>query len=198
MRQLSICLVAAAIALTAAACKNDNANKVGGGSSIAQTTTTDNSAQEQTLIDNTREFLHRAFDLGDTAYTREHATADMVDHNPAPNQKPGVEGLVDFIREWRTAFPDAKIVVNDIVAKGEKVWIYNTLSGTNTGTFMGKPASGKKISVEGVDIVRIVDGKMVEHWGWFDQMKFMEQMGMMPDMNAAAAPAAGDTAKKAG
>ncbi|MGH7601513.1 MAG: ester cyclase, partial [bacterium] len=81
---------------------------------------------------------------------------------------------------FRTAFPDLQVTVEDIIAKGDKVWVYTTMRGTNKGEFMGMPATGKKIEVKGIDIVRFVNGKAVEHWGVSDDLTMMQQLGMIP------------------
>ena len=77
----------------------------------------------------------------------------------------------------RTAFPDLKFTVNDMAAKGDKVWVYITISGTQDGPFMDMPASGKKVNVDGFDLVRFANGKAVEHWGLSDDMAMMTQLG---------------------
>lgn len=62
----------------------------------------------------------------------------------------------------------------------EAQWAYTTMRGTHRGDFMGLAASGKKIEVKGVDIVRFANGKAVEHWGWNDDYTMMMQLGMLP------------------
>ena len=68
-----------------------------------------------------------------------------------------------------------------MLAKGDKVVSYITMSGTQKGPFMDMPASGKKFSVKGIDIVRFKDGKAVEHWGVTDSMAMMQQLGAVPE-----------------
>ncbi len=109
------------------------------------------------------------------------------EHEIEPGQTPGLAGLKKQMGDFRAAFPDLKFTVNDIVAEGDKVWAHITMSGTNTGSFMGMPATGKSTSFQGVDIVRITNGKAVEHWGYYDNMKMMSDLGMMPPMGATEA-----------
>jgi predicted ester cyclase len=67
-----------------------------------------------------------------------------------------------------------------MVAEGDKVMAHVTMTGTNSGPMMGMPATNKQVSVDGIDLIMIKDGKATERWGYFDTMKFMAQMGMMP------------------
>jgi steroid delta-isomerase-like uncharacterized protein len=109
---------------------------------------------------------------------------DFVDHDPFPGQKPGFDGLKAAFTEFRSAFPDFKFTVNHIVAESDWVCIQFTMTGTNKGPFMGMPATGKSISVEGYDLIHIVDGKATEHWGIIDNGTMMMQLGMMPPPGA--------------
>ena len=105
---------------------------------------------------------------------------DMVDHNPPPIEKPGLEGLKDMFRMYFSAFPDIKIQVEDVIAEGDKVVMRATTTGTHQGEFMGIPATGKTVSFGEIHVVRIEGGKMVEHWGIEDQMGMMQQLGVIP------------------
>ena len=105
---------------------------------------------------------------------------DMVDHNPPPTDKPGLEGVKDMFRMFLSAFPDLSIQVDDVIAEGDKVVMRATTTGTHQGDFMGIAATGKKISYGEIHIVRIAGGKMVEHWGIEDQMGMMQQLGVVP------------------
>jgi len=84
--------------------------------------------------------------------------------------------LAQVMTMFRTGFPDLQITVEDIIAKGDKVWAYTTMRGTNKGEFMGRPATGKKIEIKGVGIMRFVNGKAVEHWGVYDGLAMMQQL----------------------
>jgi steroid delta-isomerase-like uncharacterized protein len=155
------------------------------GGSMAGTAAVDSSAAtEQKNMDIAREFIDKVFNNGDTAFAAQHTAANFVDHNPSPGQGPGVEGFIKGVTEFRSAFPDLHMTVDDMMAKGDKVIIRSTMTGTNKGAMMGTPATNKPIKVEAIDIVTIVDGKQTEHWGQFDGMAMMTQMGMMPPMDA--------------
>jgi steroid delta-isomerase-like uncharacterized protein len=90
---------------------------------------------------------------------------DMVDHNPPPGDKPGLDGMKDMMRMFFNAFPDLEVRVEDLIAEGDKVVMRATTTGTHQGDFMGIPATGKKISYGEIHVLRMADGKMAEHWG---------------------------------
>ena len=86
--------------------------------------------------------------------------------------------MKDMANIFRTAFPDIKVTVPDMIAEGDKVVGDMSFAGTNTGEFMGMPATNKTISIEEIHIARIANVKMVEHWGIADEMGMMTQLGL--------------------
>ena len=108
--------------------------------------------------------------------------ADSVIEHYEPGQKVSRSRAlsVQTMNMMRTAFPDLQITVEDIIAKGDKVWAYTIMRGTNKGAFMGMPATGKKIEVKGVIIVRFVNGKGVERWVLNDDYTMFRQLGVIP------------------
>ena len=98
-----------------------------------------------------------------------YITEDMIEHQPLPPGTPkGAAGVKAYFKMIREAYPDLHGTPTMILADGDKVLIYATWEGTNKGKFMGKPASNKKVSWGVGDIIRLVNGKAVEHWGWGD------------------------------
>lgn len=195
----AIALMLLAPALSLLACGDKKTEGTGGGdSAAANTTATDGgmTAEETTNIDLTRQFIEKAINNGDTAFAREHTDPAFVEHNLVPGQKPGFDGFLEWLAMNRVAFPDFKITINDIFAKGDRVVMLSTMTGTNSGPMMGQPATNKSMKVDGVDIIRIKNGKMTDHWGQIDAMKMMTDLGMMPPMGAPP-PAAGDAATQA-
>ena len=91
--------------------------------------------------------------------------------------EPGIEGLKDLVRAWRTGFPDAVQRVDQIMAIGDTVIVRLTWEGTHLGEFLGVPPSGKRVSVETIGIDRVVDGKVVEGWGQLDMLGLMTTIG---------------------
>ncbi len=106
--------------------------------------------------------------------------ADTVDHVLPPELPPGLDGQKAFIGMFISAFPDIKMTVEDEIAEGDKVVTRWTAAGTHTGELMGIPATGKQVTMKGVDINRFSGGKNVEHWGQLDQMGLMQQLGVVP------------------
>jgi len=97
-------------------------------------------------------------------------------HTPTLDTPTAKARLAQGMAMSRTGFPDLQITVEDIIAKGDKVWAYITMRGTNKGEFMGRPATGKKIEIKGVDIMRFVNGKAVEHGSLYDGLAMMQQL----------------------
>ncbi len=105
---------------------------------------------------------------------------NYIEHDPEPGQAPGAEGLRGIMKMLFTGFPDIKVTVNQMIAEGDVVSVAVTTTGTHNGDFMGIPATGKEISITEVHMMRMVSGKMVEHWGLADGMGMMHQLGVMP------------------
>lgn len=79
-----------------------------------------------------------------------------------------VEGQRIRLQSFRTAFPDVSLVIEDMVAEGDLVAFRFTMSGTHRGPFQGIDPTGRRISVPGLDLVRLKDGLLTEHWGGAD------------------------------
>ncbi|MBX7057516.1 MAG: ester cyclase [Leptospirales bacterium] len=91
---------------------------------------------------------------------------DFINQTAPPGAARGAESLLHFFTEiLRPAFPDLRVEIHDQVAEGDRVVTRKSIHGTHLGPFMGIPASGKKTTIEVIDIVRVRDGKYVEHWG---------------------------------
>jgi steroid delta-isomerase-like uncharacterized protein len=84
------------------------------------------------------------------------------------------------------AFPDMKATVEDLLADGDKVIARVSYRGTHHGAFMGIPPTGKPITVMGINIFRIANGKMVEHWGLTDRITALRQLGVAPPLGQAS------------
>lgn len=107
---------------------------------------------------------------------------DIIEHEEGfPGQPPGKEGVKFFVNTLREAFPDIKAKAGNTLADGNLAAGEATLTGTHKGEFMGVPASGKSFEVDSVDIIRVEDGKVAEHWGVTDNMSLMQQIGAIPE-----------------
>ena len=105
----------------------------------------------------------------------------------------GPEGLIDLIKTWRTAFPDGRMTVDDIIVEGDLVGIRNTWHGTQTESFYGIPPSGKEVHVTSVGLDRVKDGQVAEGWGELDMVGMMQQLGAMPVVGPGAFASGNDT-----
>jgi steroid delta-isomerase-like uncharacterized protein len=107
---------------------------------------------------------------------------DIVEHEEGfPGQPPGKEGVKFFVSTLREAFPDIRAKAGVTLADGNLAAGEATLTGTHKGEFMGVPASDKSFEVASVDIIRVEDGKVAEHWGVTDTMSLMQQIGAIPE-----------------
>jgi len=134
--------------------------------------------QDKALI---RRFIEELFNQGNMSLADEILAPNFVENEQLPPGIPnGREGVKVMSTMLRSAFPDFKATIEDILAEGDKVVIRMTWSGTHKGEFMGIPATGKSISIGVIDIIRIAGGKLVEHWGQMDSMGLMQQIGAIP------------------
>jgi predicted ester cyclase len=107
--------------------------------------------------------------------------SDYVEHYNDAGYPPTRDGFKRSMTDLFTSFPDVHIKVDLIVADTSCAFCHYTMTGTNTGSILGAP-NGKQISIQGVDIMRFRNHKGVEHWGYNEEMKMMQQMGIMPQM----------------
>jgi steroid delta-isomerase-like uncharacterized protein len=106
---------------------------------------------------------------------------DFVEHEKLPPEiPPGREAPKLLFTMLRSAFPDFKATIEHLVAEGDTVVVSMAWTGTQKGEFMGVPATGKSISIGVIDIIRLAEGKFVEHWGIMDSMALMQQLGAIP------------------
>ncbi|HNQ62018.1 MAG TPA: ester cyclase [Bacteroidia bacterium] len=126
--------------------------------------------------------IYTAFSTGNTAELPNYVDPNIIEHAPDPNIKEtGLEGLTKMIETYRASFPDLKMEVMSMVAEGDVVTAHFKMTGTNTGPMGEMPATNRPMDIAGVDIIKFKDGKAVEHWGYYEEMKMMEQMGMMQE-----------------
>jgi predicted SnoaL-like aldol condensation-catalyzing enzyme len=106
---------------------------------------------------------------------------DYIQHNPDVRQ--GKTGFVDFHRGFFAAIPDSCATINQIVAEGDLVFVYNTVTGTHTGKgFLDYPPTGNKLKFDVVDMFRLRDGKLCEHWDVADTRALFLQVGAIKEV----------------
>jgi steroid delta-isomerase-like uncharacterized protein len=126
--------------------------------------------------------MYDALNAGDIDGFGDLLADDFVEHEVSPGLEPTKEGVKAFFRMYKAAFPDMHMDVQDLIVGGDKVVARTKATGTNQGEFMGMPATGKSVDVELIDIMRFGDdGLAHEHWGVFDAMKMMQQLGVVPE-----------------
>ena len=131
-----------------------------------------------------RRFYEELWSQGGLETIPELVSEDFVDHHSLPGAPPGREGPAALITTWRTAFPDMRETVEDLIAEGEKVVGRFTMRGTHSGEFMGVPATGRSVTMSGIDIVRVEGGKIVEFWYGEHLLELMQQLGAVPGFTA--------------
>jgi steroid delta-isomerase-like uncharacterized protein len=118
-----------------------------------------------------------AIDTGDAAIIARFLAPDYVEHASAfPNLRPGVDGVHDVFRLGNVAFTNFRHVIEDQVAEGDRVVTRVTATGDHVGDYWGVSATGKTVSMEGIAIHRIADGKIAEHWGKSDLYGLLQRM----------------------
>jgi steroid delta-isomerase-like uncharacterized protein len=107
---------------------------------------------------------------------------DFIEHEQSPGLTPTKDGVIAFFRMYIAAFPDLRMEPQDVLVSGDKVVVRVRATGTHQGEFMGMPPTGKSFDVELIDILRFGDdGLAHEHWGVFDALKMMQQLGAIPE-----------------
>ena len=101
----------------------------------------------------------------------------VVSHSPFPGQQPGRDGFKAALAQFRAAFRSLQIFIRDIVASGDKVVGYFTVTGVHSGDFMGIAATGKLVTYDEMVIVRFANGRIAEHWSVADTLSMMLALG---------------------
>lgn len=106
---------------------------------------------------------------------------NFVSHGAPPGLPPGREGVRIWATIFRKAFPDIRSTAEEVIVEGDKVVERFTAGGTFNREFMGIPPTGKSGSTTGINIFRVANGKIVEHWGNSDDLGMMQKMGIIPE-----------------
>ena len=106
--------------------------------------------------------------------------ADFVDHSVPPGLPPGREGVKMQFAMFFSAFPDLHVVIHDQVAEGDRVVTRKTFHGTHQGDLFGIPPTDRSVAFDVIDILRVQDGKITDHWNVVDQLGLMHQIGAIP------------------
>jgi steroid delta-isomerase-like uncharacterized protein len=125
--------------------------------------------------------LYELISAGDIDGFGAQLADNFVEHEELPGLVPTKDGVTALFRMYVAAFPDLRMVPEDVIASGDKVVARVRVTGTHKGTFMGMSPTGKQVDVQLIDIIRFGDdGRAREHWGVFDQLAMMQQLGAIP------------------
>ena len=128
-----------------------------------------------------RRYFLDAFAQGNYDLLDELLAPDYVNHTPAtPDLPTGPEGVKGVVTMFRSAMPDLRVLIEDMIAEGDKVATRYTLEGTHEGELFGVPPTGQRLSIESITVERVSDGKIREHWRVTDELGMMQQLGAIP------------------
>jgi steroid delta-isomerase-like uncharacterized protein len=127
-----------------------------------------------------RRRYHDAWNSGDIVALDGIMSPDVVNHSQLPGQPDGVEGFKQALGWMRSGVPDLKITIDATVADGDTVATRWTGTGTHSGTLMGIPATGKAVTVSGIDICRVSNARIVEYWQELGMLSMLQQVGAIP------------------
>ncbi|HLO33674.1 MAG TPA: ester cyclase [Anaerolineales bacterium] len=123
-----------------------------------------------------------AFNHGNLSAFDAICAPNMVDHSitGTPNQPYQLEGFKGRVYQQRVGMPDLCFSITNTMIEGDMLAFQWEMRGTNTGTYLGRPGSGKPIRVVGMNLDRLENGKIVEHWSYPDKLALMQQLGAIP------------------
>jgi predicted ester cyclase len=139
-----------------------------------------------------RRLIDEGFSQGHLDVCDELIADEIVEHQDyGPGHAPGAAGVKAVVTSLRRAFSDFRLEIEDLVVAGDTVWTRNVATGTNDGPYMGHPPSGRKFRIYVFDVLRVVGGRVVEHWGVPDRVGALIQLGAFSRPSAVRAPEAG-------
>jgi predicted ester cyclase len=124
----------------------------------------------------TRRLIEEGFSRGNADVCDELVAPDAIEHQRG--LKGGVDGAKETIRTLHEWFSDFELMIDDLVARDDEVWIRAIGRGMNTGSVFGRPPTGRPFEITVFDQMRFRDGRLVEHWGVPDQLGLLIQLGL--------------------
>jgi steroid delta-isomerase-like uncharacterized protein len=125
-----------------------------------------------------RRFFQEVVNEGRVDVIEEMTTESFVEHETMPGAPEGRAAVSWFVTSFRDAVPDLRAEIEDLIAEGDKLAVRSTWSGTHEGELFGMPATGKRFTMNVIDIVRFDGEKAAEHWGVSDVAGMMQQVGL--------------------
>jgi len=107
----------------------------------------------------------------------EESTHDQfINHSAPPGANAGKDGVLQFMQMMWQIFPDLEVEINMQIAEGDLVTTHKTFQATHKGTFMGIEATNRRVKFNSIDIIRVKDGKAIEHWSLRDNSALLQQL----------------------
>jgi steroid delta-isomerase-like uncharacterized protein len=125
-----------------------------------------------------RRFIDEVVNRGDAAALEEVVHPDYVYRSPGEELR-GQEGLAALLDGYRSAFPDLRIEIDELLVADDATVLAFTLTGTHRGELLGIPATGRRVNVQGMVRSRFRDGKIADEWEILDQLTLFEQLGIV-------------------
>jgi steroid delta-isomerase-like uncharacterized protein len=136
-----------------------------------------NTEENKTIVS---DFIGSLFTKGDLGAADDYLAEDFVNHDPPFGASADREGMRSAGAMFRAVFPDWRSDLHLLVAEGDVVVEMFTASGTHTGAeIMGVAPSGRTVTLPGINIFRLRDGRIVERWGRLDDLGFLRQLGVI-------------------
>ena len=126
-----------------------------------------------------RRLIEEGFNQRNLAVCDELVDPSLAEHqNYGPRHAPGAEGVKSVIASLHRAYSDFHLEIQHLSVDGELVWLHMKGSGTNDGSFMGNEPTGRTMQIDVFDLLRVRDGRLVEHWGVPDRLGALFQLGL--------------------
>jgi len=138
-------------------------------------------------VETNKHTVRRLYDLlnaGNVEEIQDMVTDGYDEHDPLPGQGAGRDGVLDRYSMLIDALAP-QFTIEDVIAEGDRVVVRWTNSGTHVGEFAGIPPTGRAFSIAGIDIYRVVEGRLAEHWHVVDQLAMLGQLGVLPQSSPA-------------
>jgi steroid delta-isomerase-like uncharacterized protein len=136
------------------------------------------SAQENKAL--VRRLVEEAQSGGNLDVIDDLISPDFVDHSAWPGIPATREGVKQIFGMFHAALADLQVIIHDQIAEDDRVVTRKTLRGTHQSALLGVPPTGNVIRIEVIDILRVQDGQITDHWNLVDQHGLLEQLGLVP------------------